>query len=70
MLVCDSKLCPCLMSAVSDGKTRRSHQSQYRCTCRRTARNSTAAPCVCPDTAPPGGLPPSQAPQFILFTVR
>ncbi|KAL4427129.1 hypothetical protein ABPG77_001133 [Micractinium sp. CCAP 211/92] len=38
--------------------------SWYKCTC----TSSSKQPCVCPSTSPPGGLSPSDIPQFVLFT--
>lgn len=39
--------------------------SWYLCSC---GGNGAAPGCVCPSTAPPGGLPPAATPQFVLFT--
>lgn len=55
----------CLLSVKDSGIS-----STYTCTC---AGNAAAAAgngsCVCPSTSAPGGLKPSETPQFILFTV-
>ncbi len=44
--------------------------SAFGCTCSiTTAAAARGRSCVCPSTSPPGGLRPSETPQFILLTV-